>query len=72
MFAFGVLPVNPHPYNENPMVRALNIVPTMAIKRMVPMLLKKSLFGMQYPASRTMGGSMNRKNTVGVKLVSGI
>ena len=50
----------------------MKMVPTMAISRMVPRLLKKSLFGMKYPASSTIGGSMNRKKMFGVRVVSGI
>lgn len=44
----------------------LNIVPTTAISRIVPRLSKNNRFGMKYPASRIIGGSIYRKKVFGV------
>lgn len=44
----------------------LKIVPTTAISRIVPRLSKNMRFGIKYPASNIIGGSMYRKNVFGV------
>lgn len=49
-----------------PIVAILNIVPTTAINKIVPKLSKNRRFGMKYPASKIIGGSMYRKNVLGV------
>lgn len=48
-----------------PMQRVLNIVPTTANNRIVPRWSKKGRFGIKYPASKMMGGSMQKKKTPG-------
>ena len=50
---------------------ALKIVPTTAISRIVPRWSKNKRLGMKYPASKMMGGNMNRKNTSGVSVEGG-
>ena len=77
--------------NNSPIVSTLNMVPTTAIRRMVPRWSKNNLrkikqinkqpprylnnhtdlFGMKYPASRMIGGSMKRKKTSGVRVEGG-
>jgi hypothetical protein len=52
-----------------PMVSMLNIVPTTAMSRIVPRWSKNNRFGIKYPASRIMGGSMKRKKVSGVSVV---
>ena len=54
------------------MVSMFHRVPTIAISRIVPRWSKKSLLGMKYPASRMIGGSMNRKNRSGVRVVGAL
>ena len=54
------------------MVSMFHRVPTIAISKIVPRWSKKSLLGMKYPASRMMGGSMNKKNRSGVRVVGAL
>ena len=56
---------------HSPIVSTLNTVPTTAMRRIVPRWSKNRRLGMKYPASRMMGGSMNRKNTLGVRVEGG-
>lgn len=49
-----------------PIEKVFQIVPITANRRMVPRLLKKSRFGIKYPASKIMGGSIKWKKVLGV------
>lgn len=52
---------------HSPIVRVLNTVPTTAKSKIVPRWSKNNLFGIKYPASRMIGGSIYKKNVSGVK-----
>eukprot|EP00061_Rhincodon_typus_P015922 g43869.t1 len=68
------LPMSPAslmPQSAIPVVNEFQRVPIAAYIRMAPKLSKKSLLGMKYPESSTMGGRRKRKKVSGSSWYSG-